>query len=174
MHACTCMMYYIHVPVHVQCTCVGMGLGIEFSHHQRQSQSSGAVLGSTDASGNSSSRESMSGPEEDGDRTALYQAIYSFSGTGEDEVCCTCMYIVHVLYMCTCMLDVCVCEFACILWGFKLSVLSETQKLWYIHVHVYYAHVHVYYAHVHVYYAHVHVYTCIHVHLIDVVHVSLL
>ena len=64
----------------------GMGLGIEFSRHQRQSQSSGAVLGSTDASGNSSSRESMSGTEEEGEGGCLYRAIYAFHGSGEDEV----------------------------------------------------------------------------------------
>lgn len=67
---------------------VGMGMGVQFSHHQRQSQSSGAVLGSTDASGNSSSRESTPG-EEEGDGTrggSFYRAVYAFPGTNEDEV----------------------------------------------------------------------------------------
>lgn len=65
----------------------GMGFGIQFSRSQRQSQSSGAVLGSTDASGNSSSAESTPGEEEgDGTRVALYRAIYTFVATNEDEV----------------------------------------------------------------------------------------
>ena len=65
-----------------------MGFGIEFSHHKRQSQSSGAVLGSSDASGNSSSQESTQS-EEEGNGAGLgcfYRAIYSFAGTNEDEV----------------------------------------------------------------------------------------
>jgi Rho guanine nucleotide exchange factor 7 len=65
-----------------------MGFGVEFSRHKRQSQGSGAVLGSTDASGNSSSRESTPG-EEEGNGTGLgcfYRAIYSFPGTNEDEL----------------------------------------------------------------------------------------
>ena len=65
-----------------------MGLGIEFSRHKRQSRSSGAVLGSTDASGNTSSQGSLSGGEEDGegDGPAFYRAIYPFPGANEDEV----------------------------------------------------------------------------------------
>ena len=67
----------------------GMGLGIEFSRHQRQSRSSGAILGSTDASANTSSQGSLSGPDEDGEGegAALYRAIYPFPGTTDDEVC---------------------------------------------------------------------------------------
>jgi hypothetical protein len=65
-----------------------MGLGIEFSRHKRQSRSSAAVLGSTDASGNTSSQGSLSGAEEDGegDGPAFYRAIYPFPGTTEDEL----------------------------------------------------------------------------------------
>ena len=64
-----------------------MGFGIQFSRNQRQSQSSGAVLDSTDASGNSSSAESTPGEEEgDGTGVALYRAIYTFVATNEDEV----------------------------------------------------------------------------------------
>ena len=93
------MMYNLHVCMynvlnHVYtCACVhicaDMGFGVEFSRHKRQSQGSGAVLGSTDVSGNSSSRESTPG-EEEGNGTGLgcfYRAIYSFPGTNEDEVC---------------------------------------------------------------------------------------
>ena len=68
----------------------GLGLGTEFSRHKRQSRrSSGAVLGSTDASGNTSSQGSVSGGEEEGEGgegPALYRAIYPFPGTTDDEV----------------------------------------------------------------------------------------
>lgn len=77
-------MYMVHACIYIF---AGMGFGIQFSRNQRQSQSSGAVLGSTDASGNSSSAESMPGEEEgDAPQTAPYRAIYTFVATNEDEV----------------------------------------------------------------------------------------
>ena len=70
-----------------------MGFGVEFSRHKHQSQGSDAVLGSSDASGNSSSQESTPG-EEEGNGAGLgcfYRAIYAFAGTNEDEVQCICL-----------------------------------------------------------------------------------
>ena len=83
-----------------------MGLGVEFSRHKRQSRSSGAVLGSTDASGNTSSQGSLSGTEEE-EGVALYRAIFPFSGTTDDEV------INETLKFCADFLTVCVCVCVC-------------------------------------------------------------
>ena len=93
------LLHIQHVHVHV-CVCADMGFGVEFSRHKRQSQGSDAVLGSSDASGNSSSQESAPG-EEEGNGAGLgcvYRAIYSFAGTNEDEVQC----MIVLCSKCTC------------------------------------------------------------------------
>ena len=91
------------------CVCVfaGMGLGVEFSRHKRQSRGSGAVLGSTDASGNTSSQGSLSGTEEE-EGVALYRAIFPFSGTTDDEV------INKTDILCRIFDRVCVCVCVCV------------------------------------------------------------